>query len=125
MDIKEVLVLCFKVFLIKNLQVVVVLNLCQINNLHINFINQLLKKNLKKVYSSFRDNIWVADLADMQLISKFDKGIRFLLCVIDICSKYAWVVPLKDKRGVTIVSAFQNILNSSMKLHSESKTKYG
>ena len=61
----------------------------------------------------------------MQLISKFDKGIRFLLCVIDICSKYAWVVPLKDKRGVTIVSAFQNILNSSMKLHSESKTKYG
>ena len=85
----------------------------------------IIKKNLKKVYSSFRDNIWGADLADMQLISKFDKGIRFLLCVIDICCKYAWVVPLKDKRGVTIVSAFQNILNSSMKLHSESKTKYG
>ena len=60
----------------------------------------------RKVYSGFRDNIWVADLADMQLISKFNKGFRFLLCVIDIFSKYAWVVPLKDKKGVSIVDAF-------------------
>ena len=54
-------------------------------------------KNLKKrkVYSAFKDNIWAADLPDMQLISKFDKGIRFLLRVI---SKYAWVVPLKIKK---------------------------
>ena len=44
-----------------------------------------------KVYSSFKDNIWGADLTDMQVISKFDKGFRFLLCVIDIYSKYAWV----------------------------------
>ena len=50
------------------------------------------------VYSGFNDNIWGADLADMQLISKFNKGFRFLLCVIDIFSKYAWVVPLKDKK---------------------------
>ena len=65
-------------------------------------------KNFKNrtVYSGFRDNIWVADLADMQLISKFNKGFRFLLCVIDIFSKYAWVVPLKDKKGVSIVDAF-------------------
>ena len=47
----------------------------------------------------------------MQLISKFNKGIRFLLCVIDIYCKYAWVVPLKDKKCVTIVNAFQKILN--------------
>ena len=47
----------------------------------------------RKVYSGFKDNIWGADLADMQLISKFNKGFRFLLCVIDIFSKYAWVVP--------------------------------
>ena len=60
----------------------------------------------RKVYSSFRDNIWGADLADMQLISKFNKGFRFLLCVIDIFSKYAWVVPLKDKKGISIVNAF-------------------
>ena len=45
----------------------------------------------------------------MQLISKFDKGFRFLLCVIDIFSKYAWVIPLKDKKGVSIVNAFQKI----------------
>ena len=54
-----------------------------------------------------------ADLADMQLISKFNKGFRFLLCVIDIFSKYAWVVPLKDKKGISIVNAFQKILKES------------
>ena len=65
------------------------------------------------MYSSFRDNIWSADLADMQLISKLNKGFRFLLCVIDIFSKYAWVVPLKDKKGISIVNAFQKILKES------------
>ena len=49
----------------------------------------------------------------MQLISKFNKGFRFLLCVIDIFSKYAWVVPLKDKKGASIVNAFQKILKES------------
>ena len=65
-------------------------------------------KNFKKrkVYSAFKDNIWGADLADMQLISNFNEGFRFLLCAIDIFSKYAWVVPLKDKKGVSIVNAF-------------------
>ena len=67
----------------------------------------------RKVYLAFKDNIWVADLADMQLISKFHKGFRFLLCVIDIYSKYAWVVPLKDKKGVSIVNSFQSILKKS------------
>ena len=47
-----------------------------------------------KVYSTFKDNIWGADLADIQLISKCNKGFRFLLCVIDIFSKYACAVPL-------------------------------
>ena len=54
-----------------------------------------------------KDNIWGADLADMQLISKFNKGFRFLLCVIDIFNKYAWVVSLKGKKGISIVDAFQ------------------
>ena len=49
----------------------------------------------RKVCSGFKDNIWGADLADMHLISKFNKRFRFLLCVIDIFSKYAWVVPSK------------------------------
>ena len=49
----------------------------------------------------------------MKLISKFNKRCRLLLCVIDIFSKYAWVVPLKDKKGVSIVNAFQKILKQS------------
>ena len=76
-----------------------------------NFINPFLENSEKRrVYSAFKDIIWVADLADMQLISKFNKGFRFLLCVIDIFSKHASVVPLKDIKGVSIVNAFQSIL---------------
>ena len=78
--------------------------------LHKPIIRKFKKEN---VYSAFKDNIWAADLADIQLISKFNKGFRFLLCVIDIYSKYAWVVPFKDKKGVSIVNAFQSILNKS------------
>ena len=65
------------------------------------------------MYSSFKDNIWGVDLADMQLISKFNKGFRFLSCVIDLFSKYVWVVLLKDKKGVSIVNAFKSILKKS------------
>ena len=54
-----------------------------------------------------------ADLADMQMINKFNKGFRFLLCVIDIYSKYTWVIPLKYKKGITITNAFQKVLNES------------
>ena len=64
----------------------------------------------RKVHAAFKDNIWGADLADIQLLNRYNKGIRFLLCVIDIFSKYAWVVPLKDKKGASIVAAFQSIL---------------
>ena len=67
----------------------------------------------RKVYSSFRDNIWGADLTDMQLLCKFNKGFRFLLCVIDIYSKYAWVISLKNKESVCIVNAFPKILKES------------
>ena len=67
----------------------------------------------RNIYSEFRDNIWRANLDDMQSISKFNKGFRFLPYVIDIFSKYAWVVPLKDKKGVSIVDAFQKILDKS------------
>ena len=53
------------------------------------------------------------DLADMQLVNKFNKGVRFLLCVIDIYSKYASVIPVKDKKGITITTVFQKVLNES------------
>ena len=49
----------------------------------------------------------------MQLISKFNKRFRFLLCVIDVFSKYAWVVPLKNKKCVSIVDVFQKMLDDS------------
>ena len=71
------------------------------NELHKPIIRKFQKR---KVYSSFEDNIWDADLADVQLISKYNKGIRFLLCVTDIFSKYEWVAPLKDKKIVIIVN---------------------
>ena len=50
-------------------------------------------------------NIWCAGFTDMQLISKYNKGVLFSLCVIDMYSKYAWVVPLKDNKGITITNA--------------------
>ena len=61
----------------------------------------------RKIHSTFIDNIWSADLADMQLIRKFDKGFRFLLSVIDIYSKYAWVVPLKVKKELQLLILFK------------------
>ena len=74
--------------------------------LHKPIIRKLKKR---KAHSTFIDNIRGADLAQMQLIRKFNKGFRLLLCVIDICSKCAWVIPLKYKKGITITSAFQKI----------------
>ena len=59
------------------------------------------------MYSRFKDNICGVDLADMQLTSKFNKGFRFLLCVIDIFSKYAWVIPLKDKKVLVLLMLFK------------------
>ena len=56
------------------------------------------KSKKRKIYSTFMDNIWGADLADMQLVSKFNERFRFLLCEIDIYSKYIWVIPLKHKK---------------------------
>ena len=79
-----------------------------------NFINQLLETLKKRtVYSSFRDNIWGVDLADMQSLRKYNKGTKYLLCANDIFSKYARVISLEDKKGVSIVNAFQKILKES------------
>ena len=74
------------------------------NELHKPIIKKFKKR---KVYSSFKDNIWGVDLADMQSLSKYNKGIKYLLCAINLFSKYAWVIHLKDKKGASIVNAFQ------------------
>ena len=76
------------------------------NELHKAVIKKLKKR---EVYSSFRDIVWGVDLADMQSLSKYNKGIKYLLCATDLFSTYAWVVPLKDKRGISIVNACRNI----------------
>ena len=65
------------------------------NELHKPIIRTFKKR---KVHSSLKDNIWGVDLAHMQLISKYNKRIRYLLCAIDLFSKYAFAVPLKDKK---------------------------
>ena len=74
----------------------------------------IIRKNEKqKVNSSFKYNIWGADIAFMQLLIKYNKGICFLLGAIDIYSKYAWIAPLKYKRDFIITNAFQIILDKS------------
>ena len=65
----------------------------------------------RKVYSSFKNNISGTDFASMRLISKFNKGFRFLWCIIDIYSEHEWVAPLKDKKVITITNSFQKVLN--------------
>ena len=69
----------------------------------------------RTVYSLFTDNISGVDLAGMQSLSKYNKGIKNLLCAIDLFSKYAWSVPLKDKRGTSIVNAFEKIISREAK----------
>ena len=71
------------------------------------------KFNKRKVYSEFKDNIWGVDLADMQSLSKKNKGIKYLLCAIDFFSKYAFVVPLKDKKGISVTNGFNKIIKQS------------
>ena len=67
----------------------------------------------RKVYSQFKDSIWGVDLADMQSLSRKNKGIKYVLCAIDLFSKYAFVIPLKDKKGISIVNAFDKIIKQS------------
>ena len=82
------------------------------NELHKPIIKEFKKR---KVYSSFRDNIWGVDLADMQSLSKYNKGVKYLLCAINLFSKYAWIIPLKDEKGTSIVNAFQKIISKERK----------
>ena len=74
------------------------------NDLHKPIIRKLKKR---KVYSSFKDNIWGIDLTDMQSLGKYNKRIKDLLCAIDLFRKYAWVILIKDKKGTITVNAFK------------------
>ena len=106
MDIKEVLLQWFINFLIKKLlEKVIKTRLCQTSNQQKKYTYQLLENSGKKVQLPFINNIWGADLPDMQLISKFNK--------VNIYRKYAWVISLKEKKGATITNAFQKSLKES------------
>ena len=71
------------------------------------------KFNKRNVYSQFKDNIRGVNLADIQSLSRKNKGIEYLLCAIDLFSKYAFVIPFKDKKGISIVNAFNKIIKQS------------
>ena len=85
--------------------------------------SHLLKKSLmekfifctvrRKEYARFKDNIWEADLVEMESLSSNNKNVKYLLCVIDVFIKYAWVKPLKDKQGKTVLNSFLEIVNES------------
>ena len=63
------------------------------------------------------------DLADMQSLSKYNKGIKYLLCAVDLFSKYEWVIPIKDKKRTSIVNAFQKIISEGSEAESKGRRK--
>ena len=67
----------------------------------------------RKAYARFKDNIWAADLAKMGSLSSKNKNVKYLLCVVYVFTKYAWVKPLKDVKGKRVLNAFIKIVNES------------
>ena len=67
----------------------------------------------RKVYARFKDNIWAEDLAEMESFSSKNKNVKYLLCVIDVFTNYAWVKPSKDKKSKPVLNAFIEIVNES------------
>ena len=82
------------------------------NELHKSVIRKFKER---KVYSYFRDNIWGVDLANMQSLNKYNKENKYLMCAIDLFSKYPWVIPIKDIKGTSIVNAFQKLISKGRK----------
>ena len=80
------------------------------DELHKPVIRKLKKR---KVYSEFKDNIWGVDLADMQSLSRKNKGVKYLSCAIDLYSKYVFVIPLENKKGISVTNGFNKIIKQS------------
>ena len=81
-------------------------------------LHKPITRNVSKrsVISNRIDEIWAADLVEMQKFSKWNKGIKYLLMVIDLFSKYGWIKGLKDKKTGTVSKAFDDIFKSSKRL---------
>ena len=111
MDIKRVLFKCFFSFLIKSPK----MKICRTSNSLKNYTKHLLENLENKKYTHLLLTTFgvLILLICTHLLSKFNKGIWFLICGIDIFSKYARVISLKDKAGITITNAFQKILDES------------
>ena len=71
----------------------------------------IIKFKTRKVYSRFKDHIWAADLAEMGSLTSKNWGVKYLLCVIDVFTKYVWVKPLKDKNGKTVLNGVIEIVS--------------
>ena len=85
-----------------------------LNNEPTNFTNQLTRNFSKRsVISNGIDEIWAVDLVDMQKFSEWNKGVKYLLMVIDLFSKYGWIKPLRDKRSETVSKAFDEMFETS------------
>ena len=67
----------------------------------------------RKFYARFKDNFWVADLSEMELLSSKNEDPKYLLCVIGVSTKYKWAKPMKDKKGKTVLKALMEIINES------------
>ena len=78
-------------------------------------LHKPITRNFRKriVISKGIDKIWAADLVEMQKYNKWNKGIKYLLMVIDVFSKYGWIVPLKDKKTESVSSAFDTIFKKN------------
>ena len=74
----------------------------------------VIKKFKRRIVNArFRDNIWAEDLAEMRPLSSKSRDVTYLLCVIDVFTKYVWVKSLKDKKSKTVLNGFINIVNES------------
>ena len=85
------------------------------------------KFNRRATYANNIDHIWQADLVDMQLLKKMNKGYRYILTCIDIFSKFAWAIPTKDKTGLSMIHAFRKIFKTGRKpkkLQTDKGTEY-
>ena len=92
-----------------------------------NELHKPIKRNFtrRRVIVSDIDERWASDLVEMQSFSKFNKGFKYLLMVIDVFSKYGWIIPIKDKKGETITKAFKTILKKveSLSIYGPIKVK--
>ena len=80
------------------------------------FHREIIKKFKRgKVYLSFRDNIWGCWFSWCAITEQYNKGIKYSLCAIGLSGKHPWVVPLKDKREISIVNAFQKVVSKGRK----------